>query len=218
MQGLRKNEILKQLESGRDESNAFVTKLRNCARTARACLESLGLSAHPEVLPFVQDDGTISSRLPHSVSADVIYRTDAGTQFQNLPDFPDPPPATPPPMPPPAHQFCFAFPPPARFVYCFGSTVFTACAVCTLSTACAATNSLIIQFSWMLNSINQFRGIGKVIDSLINFIHTINLLIPWLNSGQRPVAEQFRTIRFYRTFRFSRLFRDRVVPRAELCG
>jgi hypothetical protein len=142
---------MKEMDTCLGERKPFVEKLTTCGRSARVCLQSLDLSAHPEVQPFVQTDGSIANNLPHNVAADVIYRTDVGTQFQVLPDFADPPPPTPtpPPVPLPAHQICAVVPPPAHYVYCIICTAFAACTVttvCRVSIACASTNSLIIQF------------------------------------------------------------------------
>jgi len=66
-----------------------VDKLDNHARTARACLESLGLQAHPEVWNYIQENGSIGWFMPHPVAVDVVYREDATTQFQNLPPYAD---------------------------------------------------------------------------------------------------------------------------------
>ena len=65
VQGLRKAEILREMEEDPDDCIRFVKALDSQCRSARACLESLGLQAHPEIQPHLTQDGKIHSSCPH---------------------------------------------------------------------------------------------------------------------------------------------------------
>ena len=87
--GLRKGELTSVFDDSPEEVSKLAYKFDTCSRSARQCLESLGLAAHPAVLPFVcQETGNI----PHHVANDVIYRADPTTQLRKLPEFSKPPP------------------------------------------------------------------------------------------------------------------------------
>ena len=65
VQGLRKAEILHELEDSVESCAQFVEFLGSECRTARECLETLGLQAHPEILPYIGDDGRVEATCPH---------------------------------------------------------------------------------------------------------------------------------------------------------
>ena len=105
VQGLRKPEILRVLDSNVDDAAHFCKLVTEKTRSARACIKSLGLEAHPEIRAHVDaDTGAVTNTLPHNVAVDVIYRNDTTTIFQDLPDFPEPPPPSLPRPPSAQHE------------------------------------------------------------------------------------------------------------------
>ena len=63
------------------------------ARTPIKCIESLGLSAQPEIHKYVSDNGGgLTDDLAHTAAADVVYRADHTSLMQGIPAFSKPPP------------------------------------------------------------------------------------------------------------------------------
>ena len=66
----------------------MVDQLACKCRTARACLKTLNLQAHPEVAEFMDENGDLKTSLPHDKAVDVVYGNDDHTQFLEIAPFP----------------------------------------------------------------------------------------------------------------------------------
>ena len=96
--GLRKSEIVEIFNDTPEAIAELAETFEKEARGPQQCIQTLGLTAHPELLEYVNENGQLSNELPHHAACNIIYRWDKYSQLRRL-HFAKPPPWTPPPGP-----------------------------------------------------------------------------------------------------------------------